>query len=248
MATLAAIRSAGSAAFHLSTWLPGRKASRLGRVRRGSAAFGAAAALALISVACGGDRSGGPTGAPEDVVRGAPAVTLRQARARVTVETPEASSVGEVTFPEGGRLTLTGAGYRGAVAAGSPPDVLPAALRRVELTDPATVLDLVRGAVDITPYGGAEVRGAGTIRYSFDVDLDVAANDASTPARRAAIQQIRASLGRPTFYADVWVDSAGRVRRVQVPMDPHDKRPGYREVVLPRLITIDFYDYQRGDR
>jgi hypothetical protein len=115
-----------------------------------------------------------------------------------------------------------------------------------ELIDPALAVDYVRGAIDIVPYGGAEVRGASTIRYSFNVDLDIAAAHASDAPRQAAVGAIRTALGRPTFYADVWVDTAGRIRRVQVPLDKRDKRPGYRDAVLEKLVTVDFYDYNGG--
>lgn len=181
--------------------------------------------VALVASSCGGDRSGGPTGRPQEVVLAAPDRTLRQRSAKVSVETPTAKSSGTVTFPTTDHVTVSGSGP-------SP-----------ELDDPLEVIDLVRGAVDIVAYGGAEVRGASTIRYSFDVDLDVAAQDASTEARRAQLRQVRADLGKPTFYADVWIDSQRRIRRVQVPLDRRDKRPGYTAVVLERLVTVDFYDF-----
>ena len=186
-------------------------------------------ALSLAAAACGRDRSGGPKGAPDDVVHAAPDITTHQRSARVTVDTPTATSAGTIVFPTTQQVRVNGAGAS------------------EELGDPVSVLDLVRGAVDIVPYGGAEVRGASTIRYSFDVDLDVAALHAPTAAARARIEQAKAALGRPTFYADVWVDSAGRVRRVQVPVDRRDKRPGYKDVVLERLVTVDFYDYNRTE-
>ena len=157
----------------------------------------------------------------------APDVTLHQRSARVAVDTPTATSAGTIVFPATQHVRVDG-------AAGSE-----------ELGDPVSVLDLVRGAVDIVPYGGAEVRGASTIRYSFDVDLDVAALHAATSDGRARIEQAKAALGRPRFYADVWVDGAGRVRRVQVPVDRRDQRPGYKDVVLEKLVTVDFYDFNR---
>lgn len=183
------------------------------------------AAVALVNVACGGDRSGGPKGRAADVIAAAPEVTLRQRSARVAVETPTARSAGVVQFPATVSVKVDGRGS-------SP-----------ELEDPLEVVDLVRGAVDIVPYGGAEVRGASTIRYSFDVDLDVAAQNASTPERRRQLEAAKAQLGAPTFYADAWIDASGRIRRVQVPVDRHDKRPAYTAVVLERLVTVDFYDF-----
>ena len=181
--------------------------------------------VAAVGGGCGGDRSGGPKGRPDEIIGAAPDVTLRQRTARVAVETPTARSAGTITFPDRADVSATGRGD-------SP-----------ELADPLEVVDLVRGATDIVPYGGGEVRGASTIRYSFDVDLDVAAAHATTDARRQQLQQARSALGAATFYADVWIDSKGRIRRVQLPVDRHDKRPAYREVVLERLVTVDFYDF-----
>lgn len=186
-----------------------------------------AALTSLSAVACGDDRSGGPTGRPVDVVLGAPAITLRQGTARVAVDTPTGTATGTITFPLAARMTARGTGTA------------------PELSDPILAVDFVRGAVDVVPYGGGEVRGASTIRYSFDVDLDVAAAHATDEEHRAAITAVRAAIGRPTFYADVWVDSAGRIRRVQVPLDKRDKRPGYRQAVLEKLVTVDFYDYSK---
>jgi hypothetical protein len=158
-------------------------------------------------------------------VREAPTTTLRQRSAKVAVHTPTGSADGTVTFPATATMTVAGVG-------GLP-----------ELSDPALAIDYVRGAVDIVPYGGAEVRGASTIRYSFDVDLDIAAVQAATPSHQAGLLALKASIGRPTFYADVWVDSRRLVRRVQFPLDKRDKRPGYREAVIERLVTVDFFDY-----
>jgi hypothetical protein len=186
-----------------------------------------AAALLIVAVtgACGGDRSGGPKGDPQQVVGSAPDATVRQQSASVAVDTPSAKSSGTVRFPLTEDVKVEGV------------DPAP------EVVHPLDAIDYVRGAVDIVPYGGAEVRGASTIRYSFEVDLDVAAAHAPTPERRRELELEKQALGRPGFYADVWIDSQGRVRRVQVPVDKHDKRPAYRAVVLERLVTVDFWGF-----
>lgn len=88
---------------------------------------------------------------------------------------------------------------------------------RPEYTDPAAVLTLVRYAEHVDPFGGLLVRGAGTIRY--DVNLH--------------------PPGQAPFFADVYVDSRGRIRRLTVPDDRGDHRVTDKEVRLARLITID---------
>ena len=85
------------------------------------------------------------------------------------------------------------------------------------------------------------MRGASTIRYSFDVDLDVAVHATPRPPTRPADVEGR---HRPTdVLRGRLVDSRRLVRRVQVPLDKRDKRPGYQQAVLERLVTVDFFDY-----
>jgi len=80
--------------------------------------------------------------------------------------------------------------------------------------------------------------------------ITTAAAIRATQRWRATAARAVAPVANPssTMSATLPVrDSAGRVRRVQVPVDRRDKRPGYKDVVLERLVTVDFYDYNRTE-
>ncbi|GAC1595763.1 MAG: hypothetical protein NVS3B21_19070 [Acidimicrobiales bacterium] len=81
-----------------------------------------------------------------------------------------------------------------------------------------TGLAFLRGATKVFPYGGEEVRGVNTYRYSLVVDLALAA--ASSPDQRAALDAAAAAIGPVQWPADVWLDAEGRVRRLQMAEDP----------------------------
>ena len=82
-----------------------------------------------------------------------------------------------------------------------------------------TALALLRGAQNVLPYGGQEVQGASTMRYSFVVNLATAAAAAPADQRPALVAAARA-IGNVDEPADVWLDSRGRVRRLQFATDP----------------------------
>lgn len=109
-------------------------------------------------------------------------------------------------------------GAPGAVAAAAGPRVgaLASLLVRPGL---GTGLAFLRGATKVFPYGGEEVRGVNTYRYSLVVDLALAA--ASSPDQRAALDAAAAAIGPVLWPADVWLDADGRVRRLQMAEDPH---------------------------
>ena len=176
--------------------------------------FVPAVALAAVMAACGGDRSGGPRGEPSAVVGQAPDKTVAAGRATVSAAGP--GVVGEGTVDFTAKTSDVRVEGPKAESAG------------VELRDPVRVVDLVRGVVDIEPYGGAEVRGASTIKYELEVD-----------PRRAQVE----GFGSRPFFADVWVDSDGRIRRVLVPTDKSKPRPKNDDPDRLDLITVDFYGF-----
>jgi len=186
-----------------------------------------ALACATVLVAglagCGKDRTGGPRGTPVAVVSASPGDTLKAGRASVQAATSTANSDGWVDFAHR-QVHVTVAG-RGASAA-------PALLR-----DPLLAVEVVRGAVDVVEYGGAEVRGASTIRYEFDVDPN-----------RAALGPAANGLRRPTFYADAWIDSQGRLRQVLVPANLNEARPGTNSSATPEVVTVQFFDFKQEAR
>ena len=162
--------------------------------------------IALLA-ACGGDRSGGPRGTPQAVVRAAPDRTVAVGRARVHAAGPGVVSTGTVDFAaHRSQVTVAGPGSEKATA---------------ELRDPVVAIDIVRSASKIEPYGGTEVRGVATMKYELQV----------TPA------------GARPFFADVWIDSERRIRRVLVPTDKTKPRPERDDPDRLDLITIDFYGF-----
>jgi hypothetical protein len=172
--------------------------------------------LMTSAVACGGDRSGGPTGDATAIVQAAPDRTVAQGSARVAAAIPTGVATGRIDFGTG-KATMT---------------VEPATATQPEFGDPAVAIDVVRAAVSVVPYGGAEVRGSSTIKY----ELDVAPSD----ELRARLKR---SLRGRTFYADVFVDSQRRIREVAYPIDLNDPRPDQAHRILAKLVTIDFYDF-----
>lgn len=142
----------------------------------------------------------------------------------------------------GPRSHVTGvADLRSAIEepVGSWPAALPA------FSHPLAAVELVRGAVKVTSYGGQAVRGVSAFRYEVDLAPDKAARQASL-AVRSALQALDARVRGPTLFADVWVDGRGRLLRVQLPLDPNASRPrGYSKETVA-VVTVDIFDYSDG--
>lgn len=226
---------------------------------RSKTRFGAAAILVLAvlaAAACGGDRSGGPIGPPQDIVTQAPDRTLAARTAAITINAPAATAQGVVDLvARTGRLRVTD------VTFGQPADVITVAGRSyakrasdpgwsvIAATlpealsggDPFANLDLVRGTVHILSDGGAEVDGASTIRYTLTIDPQQAVT-ATPPARQAAL---RAALqGRTAlFMMDVWIDSKFLIRRVEVATDLRPTTPSTRDDRLPIATDVDYVNF-----
>lgn len=184
----------------------------------------AAVVVSLVVAGCGRDRGGGPTGEPAAVVKGAADRSLAEHRVEVFIDGPDGRHVeGTVDLAaRTGSLTLRAPGVAPSTSAMGAGDIGAAAgpepFRRVEYTDPAAVADLVRYAERVDPFGGLLVRGVGTIRYDIHIRPP----------------------GQAPFFADAYVDSQGRLRRLTVPEDRNDHRVTDREYRIARLITIDY--------
>jgi hypothetical protein len=185
-----------------------------------------AVVLAVVAGACSGNGSPGPTGKPETVVRKAPDLTAAAGTARVVGAAPGVTATGLVTFATGAD-DLVPAGLKAA----TPP---------FGVTEPAAVLDLLRGVVSVESYGGAEVQGEGTKRYQVVIDLDKAI--AATPvARRAELEQLDGQLGSDDeLWADVFVDAPGRVRRVLLPVRTAMERPYGDDKRIAQMVSVDY--------
>ena len=207
----------------------------------------------LVVAACGGDKSGGPTGAPEDVVTRAPDVTLGAGTARIKINSPSATASGVVDLRnESGRLSVSAPGVpKPAVllisgGTGYVKQVTDAGFVRLDAAvpevlrggDPFADIDLVRGTVHILSDGGNEVDGASTLRYTLTIDPQQAVST-TPPARQA---ELRAVLENRTalFPIDVWIDSTLHIRRVQVPTDLIPTTPATRVDRRPIASDVDY--------
>ncbi|MDQ1374151.1 MAG: hypothetical protein QOJ09_1489 [Actinomycetota bacterium] len=102
------------------------------------------------------------------------------------------------------RTTLGAAG--GASAAG---------LGDLASGDPASGIRFLEGVADgATKVGKEKVRGTDTTHYRGTVDLIKIKASAST-GTRTAIDALVKQLGKSTYPVDVWLDGAGRVRRLR---------------------------------
>ncbi len=75
---------------------------------------------------------------------------------------------------------------------------------------------------DVKSVGTEKVRGVDTTHYTATLDLGKAVDQSEVPAElRDALQKLLAKNGgkAPTIQAEVWVDDAGRVRRLTMDLD-----------------------------
>ena len=179
--------------------------------------------MAATLGACGDDRTGGPRGPAAQVVGRSPELTMAAGRARVTGAGKAVIATGSIDLSTGlARMTTEGEGRPGPF-----------------LTDPVLALDLVTGATNIKTYGGVQVQDASAFRYQ--VDIDPARVLATAPPERRS--RLVAALPEGPFFADVFIDGAGRIRRVQLPIDLTAPRPMGDEKRVPDMLTVDFHDF-----
>jgi hypothetical protein len=224
------------------------------RKHAGRKAIVSVLALAAVLSACSGDRTGGPAASPERVVGQAADLTLAAGTAQVKIQSPDALASGVVDFQaHSGRLTLRavvqpvpidvliagGAGYaRSGPGWQRLSGVVPTVLAG---GDPFADPDLLRGAIYFLSDGGAEVDGASTIRYTLHIDPDKAVA-ATPPDRQPDVRRVLQGRTAP-FTADVWIDSAGRARRIEVPTDLRATTPPTRVDRLPIASDVDYVTF-----
>jgi hypothetical protein len=186
-----------------------------------------AVVIGVIFPACGSDRTGGPRGSAESVVGKAPQLTFAARRTQVTGASKGVTTEGPLDLQTGrARMVVEGEGRPGPF-----------------LTDPVLALDLVAGAVNIRSYGGVQVQKASAFRY--EVDIDPAKVLAAAPSDRRA--RLDAAMPDQLFYADVFVDGAGRVRRVLLPIDLTEPRPMGDSKRIATMLSVDFHDFPEED-
>jgi hypothetical protein len=81
-------------------------------------------------------------------------------------------------------------------------------------SDPATVLNFLRGAGDqVNTVGPDTVDGTPTTHYTILIDLDKAAAGQNNQTQNA-VHVLEQQLGTHTLPAQVWLDSDGRLRKI----------------------------------
>lgn len=120
-------------------------------------------------------------------------------------------------------------------------------LTQGQSNDPTAALDALRGASkDITTVGHESVRGTRTTHYHATADLELAASK-SPPQRQATLRQLAKVLGVTTFPLDVWVDGAGRARRLRESMDFSKANfPNVPKSRVPKSMTLSYELYDFG--
>ena len=179
--------------------------------------------VALVASACGSEDGAGPKGSAASVVGKAPAVTAAAGRAKVASFAPALRGEGSIDLRTGvARVVVTGPGAANPF-----------------VSEPALVIDVVRGAMRIKTYGGVGVQGVGTMRYELDVD-PAKALAAAPWGRRDRLSQV---LPKEPFYADVFIDTQGRIRRVLLPVDLTVPRQYGDSKITNEEMTVDFFDF-----
>jgi hypothetical protein len=86
--------------------------------------------------------------------------------------------------------------------------------------DPSQMLDALRGiSGSVKKVGTTRVRGVETTRYTADVSLDKALAEAPPRERAAAKATLRMFGGLEKMPVDLYIDDAGRVRRMEMDYD-----------------------------
>lgn len=95
-----------------------------------------------------------------------------------------------------------------------------AALSQARQNDPTQALSYFAGvADDVREDGKEEVRGEQTTRYKATFDLTKARDAEAKAEAKANIDKLIDSLGTSTMPATVWIDDAGRMRKMVYELD-----------------------------
>jgi hypothetical protein len=120
------------------------------------------------------------------------------------------------------------------------------------LVRPGAAIDLafLRGAVHVLPYGGEEIMGSNTFRYSVLIDLPTAIAN-SPPDEQPELEAAYAAIGPVEWPVDVWLDDQGRVRHLEMAEDPEAHTTTTKGNIIIFKDTgnalpftdLDFYDF-----
>jgi hypothetical protein len=113
--------------------------------------------------------------------------------------------------------------------------------------NPSSYLDYLQGiASNVHVEGRETLRGVATTRYTATADLDRAWKRIASGAKRAAISNALHQFGLTKIPVTVWVDDAGRLRKLKMSMDlgALAKLPGAPAGFDPKIVmTMELYDF-----
>jgi hypothetical protein len=111
------------------------------------------------------------------------------------------------------------------------------------MIDPSQLFaNLKDSAGSMTELGHETVRGADTIHYRGEVDLQKRALAAGAPA--ATLDALEGS-GVSTVPVDVWVDGQGLIARIQTSLSVSGSQVG-QSGALSSDVTVEFHDYGKA--
>lgn len=105
--------------------------------------------------------------------------------------------------------------------------------------DPSQMLGALRGVSNsVEKRGRANVRGTDTTHYRAEIDLDQAMGQAPAREREQAKAMLKLFGGADSLPTDLYIDDAGRVRRMQVDYD-------YKifDQTMSAEMQLDLYDF-----
>jgi hypothetical protein len=111
------------------------------------------------------------------------------------------------------------------------------ALQSTTSSDPSGQLDQLRGAGDVTKVGSEQVRGTDTTHYKATIDLRKSVERAPAAQREAArrsVENIIKDTGQSSVPMEVWLDKAGRARRLKFTQKIQGKSV---------TLTMELYDF-----
>jgi hypothetical protein len=123
----------------------------------------------------------------------------------------------------------------------------PAATTGTDTPMPGNYLDYLQGvSADVRVDGHETLHGDATTRYTASLDLERALTRIHDPARRAIVQHGLDELGVSKIPARVWLDAAGRLRKLELSIDLRAAaaRLGGRPGSDPKIVeSFELYDF-----
>jgi hypothetical protein len=218
----ATMTSAGSARFALDITITGVAGSTGRFSEHGSGAFDFARRLGTTTMTIEGLRSSGAPGSAATIL-----VVLDRS---VVYEKLPVGLLGEQAPKPWIKFDLSGTAF-GSLLQGSP-----------SASDPTDALSLLRATSGAKDLGQGSVRGVPCRHYRATVDL-ARLTEGLPEATRADLQRFEQSFESTSFPVDVWVDPAGRLRRITFSARLSPASVGASGVAPSITETVEYFDF-----